>query len=174
MQSLNAQFKQAIVENLYNCSNFNGKQYPLEDLQICHILSNSDNTVRHIVNKYGCAKKIAILIKDMPLFNTVVGSIKQNAYYDKTEDINFIDYEYCHTIYNSILIDLFKQNKELSKIKLLNEFYTTLKDIVETPAVIFPDYCFKEINENDVRTYIITNIIKDIQLQFHKEIDLHF
>lgn len=158
--SLNSDFRNACIEHRYFTSNFTGQEYNnFDDLQVCHILSKSKRTLNSIKKAYGCSEKTAELIMNMPLLNTVIGSRQDNAEYKKTDDITYIDYNFIEIVDDILKNYNLYDNKDLNNINLINEF------LIEVRFVLAKDL-FKN-NKN------YSEYFKAIQLQFHKEIDLH-
>lgn len=159
--SLNSDFRNACIETGFNKSCFTGEQHSWNDLQVCHILSKSKTTLNAIKKAYNCSSKTAELIMNMPLLNTVIGSRQDNAEYKKTEDISYIDSRICCIVYSQIIS---KYGKNKFKIKPFNRLINILYDLYQNPLVC------AIADDNKV---LFTGIIKDIQLQFHREINLH-
>lgn len=166
--SLNTDFRNACIENNYFISNFSGKEYNnFNDLQICHILSKSKRTLNSIKKMYGCSEKTADLIMNMPLLNTVVGSRQDNAEYKKTDDINYIDCNLIVIVNNIINTneEIRKKWDELNNIHIFHLFRLSIQGLSNH------NIHMNWNNERDIKNN--TDTIKDIQYQFHKEIDLH-
>ena len=156
MINLLKEFKQAIIENVYVNSVFDYNIYKPADLQICHILSNSEATKKAIMKAYDCDKTIATLLTDMPLLNTVVGTREDNAYYKKTDDIVYI---------NEKLIKLVN-SEIISKIR-----YIDIKNLMTIK--VFRDYFYFLQNKYFISEYAVLDI-KEIQYRFHRETKIHF
>lgn len=154
--SLNKEFKQAIIDNQYYYSAFDGKIHDINDLQVCHILSKSKRTLNSIKNAYGCSTKTADILMNMPLLNTVIGTRKDNTEYKKTDDIVCIDYSICRIVYDLII------SKDLALFVGIFDKLIILLNVV-----------YYNLNSLSNDNLFITKKIKDIQYQFHKEIDLH-
>lgn len=157
MINLNKEFKQAIIERVYNKSVFDTDIHKIEDLQICHILSNSEATKKAIMKAYSCDKTIAELLTDMPLLNTVVGTREDNAEYKKTDDIVNIDFKML-TIAENIYCNIPDEY-----------FFTLLK--IKIFRDIFMKVCYSA-NINYLVGFMLEDI-KELQYRFHRETKIH-
>lgn len=154
--SLNSDFRNACIEHRYFISNFTGKKYNnFDDLQVCHILSKSKRTLNSIKKAYGCSEKTAELIMNMPLLNTVIGSRQDNVEYKKTDDIYFINNELCVLVADLLKSEL-DYNNEIFDIPIFCKFIARLEYMRYGYNVMY-----------------MVDFFKDIQLQFHREINLH-
>lgn len=172
--SLNSDLRLACIEAGFNKSCFTGEMHNWNDLQVCHILSKSKTTLNAIKKAYNCSSKTAELIMNMPLLNTVIGSRQDNAEYKKTDKITYIDKKLCQIAYS-----IFKDNQgKLVDIhsRCITDFYLFMEFIDKHNSVLYSKSFEKYISNDDlikIENAIITETIKDIQLQFHREINLH-
>lgn len=151
------EFKQAIIENVYNKSVFDTDIHKIEDLQICHILNNSEATKKAIMKAYNCNITTATLLTNMPLLNTVVGTREDNAEYKKTDDIVNIDLKML-TIVENIYCNIPDEY-----------FFTLLK--IKIFRDIFMKVCYSA-NINYLVGFMLEDI-KELQYRFHRETKIH-
>lgn len=157
MINLHKEFKQAVIENVYVNSVFDYEIYKPADLQICHILSNSEATKKAIMKAYNCNITIATLLTNMPLLNTVVGTREDNAEYKKTDDIVNIDLKML-TIVENIYCNIPDEY-----------FFTLLK--IKIFRDIFMKVCYSA-NTNYLVGFMLEDI-KELQYRFHRETKIH-
>lgn len=157
MPSLNKIFKEALLDVNYCYSVFDYDKHYIEDLQICHILSNSLATKKAVTKAYNCDKKIAEMLTNMPLLNTVVGTRQDNIEYKKTDDIVNINIRLIN-----IVKDIFNNHlnkyclEELLKIKVFSDLYARVSCAGRLTCI-----------------NIVINDIKEIQYCFHRELGIY-